>query len=322
MGRITDRIIDSVVGGVLDRYRRYKRKLSQSLHGLPTSTCLFLFLALTLASPNAYSLSISPEIPYYGEDFYRQIQQRDLKDEKLISMLREILVRKHIRQDGRMDKITDSCDMASRGCYGHNSIGYKTARKVIMGKLHLDGSGKAVHEVYCQKMYTRSDFSSGPYPGPDQTPNDRILNVEHTWPQSRFNHNMEKSTQKADLHHLFPTHSEMNRIRGNMKFGEVEVPEFALPCPESKMGHIRGSSADFFEPPDAHKGNVARALFYFSIRYKLKIDPVEERFIRDWHKEDPVDEEEKERNEKIQQIQGNRNPFIDFPELVALISDF
>ena len=38
-----------------------------------------------------------------------------------------------------------------------------------------------------------------------------------------------------------------------------------------------------------------------------------------WHKQDPVDEYEKQRNEKIYEIQGNRNPFIDHPEWVEKI---
>ncbi|RYZ68005.1 MAG: nuclease, partial [Proteobacteria bacterium] len=78
----------------------------------------------------------------------------------------------------------------------------------------------------------------------------------------------------------------------------------------------------FFEPPDAHKGNVARALFYFSVRYNIKIDPIEENFLKAWNKADPVDQEESGRNEAIMKIQGNRNPFVDFPELADSIGDF
>ncbi|MCB0368129.1 MAG: endonuclease [Bdellovibrionales bacterium] len=35
-----------------------------------------------------------------------------------------------------------------------------------------------------------------------------------------------------------------------------------------------------------------------------------------------MDQEEITRNEEIYKAQGNRNPFIDYPELAAMIADF
>ena len=80
--------------------------------------------------------------------------------------------------------------------------------------------------------------------------------------------------------------------------------------------------SNYFEPPQRHKGNVARALFYFSVRYRLAISATQEAHLRAWHRKDPVDESEKNRNDLVQEIQGNRNPFIDFPHLVDSIDDF
>jgi endonuclease I len=193
-----------------------------------------------------------------------------------------------------------------------------------MGQIHLqNNSGQYfVKDVYCEKEFTNSDFGGVQDIGPGRIPSQSKLNTEHTWPQSRFNSGISKDVQKSDLHHLYPTQSDMNAIRGNHKFGEVDVPDRALPCPTSKYGTAKGSHEDIFEPPTAHKGNVARALFYFSIRYRLHIDPQEEAFLKKWHQQDPVDSDELDRNEQIYKIQGNRNPFIDHPELVSLISDF
>jgi endonuclease I len=38
-----------------------------------------------------------------------------------------------------------------------------------------------------------------------------------------------------------------------------------------------------------------------------------------WHEEDPISEAEARRNDVIYSYQGNRNPFIDYPDLVQLI---
>ena len=54
----------------------------------------------------------------------------------------------------------------------------------------------------------------------------------------------------------------------------------------------------------------------------MSISPTQEQHLRNWHTEDPVDEAEVERNNQVQNAQGNRNPFIDFPHLVDDITDF
>lgn len=314
--------MDQVVQEILKRYRDYKKKLRESL-GRPMPTPLMLLLVLILPIP-AFSadLILNKLVPYYGQDFYDRTARGE-RDAALISDLYFILSRSHVRQRDDMDEISEQvCDAANKSCYYHAPVGYKTARKVVMGNLHYDETTQSVEDVYCQRDLDKGDFPTGPFPGPGSIPNDRVINVEHTWPQSRFNSKMSTNAQKSDLHHLFPTDSEMNRIRGNMRFGEVDAPAKKLRCPESKMGSVNGQSGDFFEPPNKHKGNVARALFYFSVRYQLPISSVEEAFLRKWHLQDPVDAEEVARNDQVYKIQGNRNPFIDFPELVDSISKF
>jgi endonuclease I len=125
----------------------------------------------------------------------------------------------------------------------------------------------------------------------------------------------------VDLHNLFPATSSVNSSRGNLEFGEVGA-EYTRPCARAKRGPVRGGGPVVFEPPDEHKGNVARALFYFALRYDLQISPQQEAFLRTWNHLDPVDAAEASRNEEIFQIQGNRNPFIDQPEWADDIQDF
>lgn len=302
-----------MISEILKRYREYKRRLGKSL--LPATA-----LSLLLLSPFANALE---SIPYYGETFYQRVSQ-GARDAQLVQLLRQVLVSRHVIRKGTFDEISPSCDPMTRDCYGHSPIGYKTARRVLMGELFLVKTENAwgIKEVYCQRLFKVGAVTMGAAMAPGEIPRHTAINIEHTWPQSRFNPKMDKQAQKADLHHLFPTDSEINRQRGNLPFADVDLSDEILHCPTSKLGSVRGSGGTFFEPPRAHKGNVARALFYFAVRYEVSIDPIEEGFLRQWTKIDPVDDEERTRNERIQKIQGNRNPFVDFPELADSIADF
>lgn len=203
---------------------------------------------------------------------------------------------------------------------GQRSFNYDDARVKLFKEIHLekDAQGYYIHGVYCQKKYYLTpDELSG-----TRLPNADIFNTEHTWPQSRFSSKFNSKTQKTDLHHLFPTYSKINAERGNYPFGEVSR-ERRVSCETSQSGPALSTGKGiYFEPPKAHKGNVARAMFYFSVRYQIEIDPIQEEYFRVWHREDPVDAQERARNEKIAKLQGNRNPFIDHPEYVDQISDF
>lgn len=200
----------------------------------------------------------------------------------------------------------------------HKAVGYNPAKKYLFGQLFLEKSntGYYVKDLYCEIEYT-----SGV--GPGSLPDQNQLNCEHTWPQSKFSKSFPNETQKSDLHHLFPTDSKANSTRGNFDFAEVVANQNLKNCASSKSGAstVAGGKT-FFEPPFSHKGNVARALFYFSVRYKMPIDKNQEEFLKKWHHLDPVDSEEIARNDAIEKIQGNRNPFIDHPEYVDAISDF
>lgn len=145
------------------------------------------------------------------------------------------------------------------------------------------------------------------------------MNAEHVWPQGFFN---EAKPMKSDLHHIFPTFITVNNMRGSQPFGEVSSPVYG-----TNSGSMLGD--DGFEPADPVKGDVARAVLYFVVRYY-------DRDIRDgvdysdfwksrvqmfmkWHLQDPPDAAERRRNDLIADYQGNRNPFVDDPRLVEMV---
>ena len=254
---------------------------------------------------SAHSLS------YYPTDYLERF--REMRDVSLKVAIRQVLVYKHVSREGKNDILVVDCRGQSyRRCYGQEILDYTDARKILFGRLHLKNGpqGYYIRDVYCGKEFNERNAQVGI----DMIPTRNKLNCEHTWPQSKFNSGESLTAQKTDLHHLFPTDARTNSARGNSPFGEGD--EVISHCPLSKRGFLA------FEPPDEHKGNAARAIFYFSLRYNLAIDFAQEKALKRWHERDPVDEEEQERNRQIYLIQKIRNPFIDFPQLVGRISDF
>jgi hypothetical protein len=206
---------------------------------------------------------------------------------------------------------------------GYKSLNYKNARVQLFNHLFIekDETGFYNVDVYCEKRFDRK-FKGDTVT--NELPDANLFNTEHTWPQSKFNETIDEEVQKTDLHHLYPTYNKINAERGNLPYANIgaESPK-KLFCDLSKLGEPVGfAKGTYFEPPTAHKGNVARSMFYFSVRYEMKIDAVEEIFLKFWHMLDPVDAKEKARNDMIQKVQNNRNPFVDEPELVLQISDF
>ena len=289
-------------------------KLTKLIKSVIVLTSIFFLSAQSWARS-------SDLIPYYGDSFYQDYDS-GVKDESLALRLKQVLRSYHVLRAGATDLVVEKCENVGR-CYGHSAITYKAARKVIMSELYTSKAADdtwQVFDVYCGRQRGQVEF--GGKLGGGIIPDNKILNVEHTWPQSRFNKQLPKDTQKSDLHHLFPADSLLNAIRGSHPFGEVTHEEKMLKCGESHYGLGTSGTEDIFEPPQAHKGNVARALFYFSIRYDLPIEDQEEAVLRQWNQEDPVDDQERARNDRIFEIQKNRNPFVDFPELVDRISSF
>ena len=144
-----------------------------------------------------------------------------------------------------------------------------------------------------------------------------VWNREHVWPQSQgwFT----TSGAGSDLHHIRPTDPTLNSTRGNKPFGEVSNGTLAKMASGQNSNCYYNSS--YFEPQDAAKGDCARIIFYLLTRYSqsdsYKITNVAQSYemLLRWNELDPVDEWEMNRNNVTESIQGNRNPFIDYPTL-------
>ncbi len=247
---------------------------------------------------------------YYGQEFYETLTAGKKFDRSLFN---RIFNESHNFRKGDFDVISTDC---KAGCYRQIVVGYESARKIMFGELDKleDNNGTYVLDVYCGKKFYYKNISEV------SQMHDRV-NIEHTWPQSRFNGNFPREMQKSDMHHLYLTDSQANSVRGNTPFGLVGrgADRNESGC-NARNGFIDGR--EVYTPPVPHRGNVARALFYFALHYNLGISSQEESTLREWHQADPVDANEIRRHEIIAKYQKVRNPFVDHPELVDRIKDF
>lgn len=202
----------------------------------------------------------------------------------------------------------------------HASIGYGLTKDILMAIDEDPAITNNVTTIYARKSVPKANFAEGdPLVAWDR---------EHVVPQSygakdgRF--------AKSDLHNLFPSLREVNSLRGSRYFDESdetkEIPEKAP---------LASHDTDSWEPPDEIKGDIARIVFYMDTRYDgsdskqdIKIAEVANRdegvfgnlrTLLNWHQVDPVSDEERERNNEIYFVQGNRNPFVDRPDFVEQI---
>lgn len=198
-------------------------------------------------------------------------------------------------------------------CAPHVSFSYGSARDVMFA--HVDGKDGSVTDVYGGRQV--------PLSGRHELADVHQINTEHTHPQSR---GVGGTPAKTDLHHLFPTDANANGKRSSLPFGTV-VQEIWRSSPGAlanddvaKLGKDAAGEL-VFEPPLAHKGDAARAMFYVAAIYGLPMSDAEEKTLRRWHGEDPVDAKERARNDAISAQQENRNPFVDVPGLVDRLDD-
>lgn len=140
---------------------------------------------------------------------------------------------------------------------------------------------------------------------------------EHIFPRSLGTPNLEFEGAGSDAHHLRSIDYNMNNDRGNKKYADG-----------TGNAHTIGSN---FYPGDEWKGDIARMIMYMYLRYPTQCSALAvgtgnatysneiPNIFLEWNEEDPVSQYEKNRNTVLQQMQGNRNPFIDNPRLATRI---
>ena len=177
-------------------------------------------------------------------------------------------------------------------------------------------------------------YSGASVNGPQEYNSGQGWNREHVWPRSLGNFTTSAGVG-TDVHNLKPCDISLNSTRSNHEYDELGTGGSAVNYNGSATGNRLNASAGIFEPRDDIKGDLARIIMYMDLRYEGQQGEPDLEMrealnnggttfavmstLLDWHFQDTVDAFERNRNDIIETMQGNRNPFIDHPELAHYI---
>jgi endonuclease I len=195
------------------------------------------------------------------------------------------------------------------------NLGYDAGRDTMYGVIDkLNDSLECVYCGYKIWMDPTQDPSTWAY--------DNDINCEHSWPQSLLS----SSTAEGDLHHLFPTETQVNGDRGNYPFAEInDASTTYWYYNNNRTTSIPSSNIDLyaeclsgvsFEPREQQKGNTARAMYYVLTMWQQADTndawwTGQRDILYTWHVNDPADAREIIRTKKIATYQnGKVNPFV------------
>ena len=231
---------------------------------------------------------------------------------------------------------------------GYSSLGYDglwTAFKTTDKK-----SNGQVWDMYSNCNWTFGSDQCGSYSNECD-----CYNREHSIPKSWFGGST--SGPGCDIFHLVPTDGKVNGMRSNYAFGEVSSASYTYDGAKKgsaksititggntiagNTGTTISASGTVFEPRDEYKGDFARGYMGSLLRWageksftsgegsdiftttfttgSFGLTKYGVALLMKWHRQDPVSKKEIDRNNGIQQTQGNRNPFIDYPYLAEYI---
>ena len=207
-----------------------------------------------------------------------------------------------------------------------STLGYNNARDIMYSEIDIKANNQltGVYSGYTITLNLSQDPSTNAY--------EQGINCEHSWPQSL---GAGSEPMKSDMHHLFPTKSNVNSSRGNDPFDEVTdaltdkwyrndyyiqtVPsEFINEYAEKY--NPSNQSDERFEPREEQKGNTARAMAYFYTMYSQEADnnfwELQKETLFNWNYIDTPDTEEINRTWEIaSHQQNNPNPFVIDPTI-------
>lgn len=207
---------------------------------------------------------------------------------------------------------------------GHERFDYTAARDSLYAIVDDWDDDDLITDLYVGRVETVNSRASAASVD---------FNTEHLWPRS-LGADIETAAG-TDLHSLRTADEVANGQRLNHPFGDiVGTATWTSPAVEGQAERSRlgrdAAGRTVFEPRPSMRGDVARALLYFYVRYRAEPTAtfslanfnVEEQTLIRWAQQDPPDDAERARHERAYRVQGNRNPFVDRPQFLVAIGDF
>ncbi len=233
--------------------------------------------------------------------------------------------------------------------YYDNAVGLKRdelkgAMHTIISKAHVlaygSGAGKTWSGFYATDRYdgyrVRDRYSNVAhyFSSSDTAAAVSGMNIEHSFPKSWWGGSVNQAYK--DLFNLFPSDTKSNSTKSNYAMGVVTNVKSDNGYVKVGTGPAGSGNASLWEPADEWKGDFARTYFYMVTAYSnltwasAGLDMLENddwptlqpwacELLLKWSRQDPVDDIEVERNEAVYRIQGNRNPYVDFPNLAEYV---
>lgn len=190
------------------------------------------------------------------------------------------------------------------------------------------------------EMYSDAVYMIGRYQSPKSSFSANKMQREHSVPKSwwKVGNDVEYTPAYTDMWNLYPSDGSANMAKSNYPLGIVQTADFDNGV--TKVGvpvyGYGGGSGNVFEPADEYKGDFARSFFYMACVYDdiswqsryswmfvkqsyPTLQPWAYEMLLQWARQDQVSQKEIVRNDAVEQAQGNRNPFVDFPELAEYI---
>ncbi len=288
---------------------------------------IFTFLVLILAAPWLFAGTVTPaaDIPAY----YTSLNNKSAAN---------------------LWTAVSSVAAKNRGNLGYDGL-YNAYIKTDSYPADSVGKAGMVWDMYSECGYEHNQRKCGSYSSECD-----CYNREHSIPKSWFGGST--SGIGCDIFHVVPTDGKVNGMRSAYVYGEVKGnPEYTSYSGHKKgtgaaiinarkticaeAGSTTSCSAGtVFEPVDQYKGDFARGYMgvmaswnkdmtkaegsnFFQSSYSAStnygLTAYGVALLMKWHREDPVSQKEIDRNNGIQETQGNRNPFIDYPYLAEYI---
>lgn len=186
---------------------------------------------------------------------------------------------------------------------------YNSARKIFWRDLYPN-DGTLYSDIYCGFDFRSRD--------------DVEMQVEHAYPASWMAKHLGCGTRKqcqqtsadfnhmeADLHNLWPSEAQANQVRSNHPYKIIPAEDWVFEDCDLEIADA--TAGKIAEPREIARGNLARSLLYMHAEYGLPIESTLGALLQQWNRDDPPSQDEKRRNDVIQNLEGKRNPFIDNP---------